>query len=495
MSAFQINFRVNVQGKRRASAADAPATSTGTNAIAPAPDSAVPNGEAALKEMQDERPRGGAEVTAGEGLARVIAQLIPEENSAAVSNGAAAEATKARPANGGNASAASPALAQAAANKGDNTPDTPSLLKGGTIIWGTIDWDPEFSPRTIIALILIGLIIAAYLVVSGRLKGENDSAAKHVKPKGVDRFCNTEKLDRLDELGMVRAERPLTDDKAFPSSSSSTPKFAVSFRAAKLPNVGSSFAIPLTTIYECKADRLSFDVVAEQGCPLQVGYNVVMTRIGPGGAWAKVEVCATGGLDALSVPIASCHLAEGGDEVVEGYNIQGALLSWQSLLMQEKHAADAGAGGGQCADAGAGGAPKARPPPPRVPASVQSRVTNARRGLPMLELRDSFGRCNGQLRPGEGVQYDLWQEGERTLTIERSPDTHWIAASRDGKEKALATVLPGSKPSDQPEEFLQVDLEALSCGNAEEPALLLLCILAAVTFGTPFTRPGAQNFQ
>lgn len=262
------------------------------------------------------------------------------------------------------------------------------------------------------------------------------------------------------------------------STAASTPS---ALREPLFPETGVSFAIPLTHHTEAgSSSGLSFHIPRRpDGPPV-----FATVRCAPDhNSWAKIEV--TAGEFGGSAPLATCSLVQCASDD-ESRHIQGAMLSWLSLLLHEKSAEEAAF---------------------TEKEDKQARMAQISRvclhgmaedlahvGLGLagsqglhLEVQDGMGASLGRLEPGTNLdQYALVKQGKPQLEIQVEPNSRDLTLSKHGQVCARASKLSGKRDPEDPEltgeedEYLQVDIRSGS--KWPEIALLLTCVLAMIVF-------------
>lgn len=251
------------------------------------------------------------------------------------------------------------------------------------------------------------------------------------------------------------------------------------FNNPKLPNAAASFAVPLAARTDFRSDVVTFDIPEASG---SVFLRAVLSRLPSSSSWAKVEIFASGtdSTPGVSTPLASCSLA-GSDAEIESLNVKGALQSWLSLLLHEKSTYFDPNQENEEVQLTTPDAEHASIDRIQEPAKCEKGLDQqGPRPLPRLEVKDGLGSCLGMLEPTTDGHYGLWQYGQLALEIESHLQDHWIALSKDGKDRALATgLLHNASPEcTGEEEFLQVDV--ISHAKSQETVLMLMCVLAMI---------------
>jgi len=293
--------------------------------------------------------------------------------------------------------------------------------------------------------------------------------------------------------------------KPEPTSPSSS---ACSFKESLLPEAASSFSIPLTHHTEVGSSKvLCFNIARyPEGPPV----SAMVTCQPEGSTLANVQLFAgADGGGNFTSPLASCRLVHSTSDV-ESRNMQGAMMSWLSLLMNEKEGAEAAAVATMESDD-----PERAGPPQRdrvnlhgmaedlIAAGTAGGGEGKDTGM-RLEVRDSVGLVAGTLdflepdpasKPG---RYALIRQGKTVFDIEAKSDCRSIEISRQDKVLALATHLGTRRNPDQPEtvpeeeDHLQVDIR--DGIDRCESALLLTCTLAMMVF-KPKDRKECLNVE
>jgi len=290
-----------------------------------------------------------------------------------------------------------------------------------------------------------------------------------------------------------------------------SPRPPLMFKAPELPCTVMSFGVPLMQEERSSGSggsptrAFAFDVPREPaGRPLHATISCLPVG-GTCGTWAKVELIGVGADKSdVASPLASCSLVECAADL-ESHNIQGAMLSWLSLLVDEK------------------ARPEESCPQLTVmqhhPAVLRTSLYGMAEELMSfgecsaggrdlcLEVRDCRGTLAGTLEPWTAGRCALIARQptgggdgppQPVLEIEVNTDGRSISISREGVCVALATPLSscqsrrgGPEEPEQPEltgdedEHLQVDVALKPEGSPsseEEAALLLVCTLAVIVF-------------
>jgi len=274
-------------------------------------------------------------------------------------------------------------------------------------------------------------------------------------------------------LCSIHFDRDLSDrcDSASRPTTTVTP---VTLEVAKLAGPDTSFLIPLSHHTVSSTKVLSFEIPRRpDGPPLYA----TLSCLPEDGTWAKVEL-AEGPADEACAPhrspLATCCLVEcAGD--VESRNVQGALVSWLSLLLNEK---EEGAG---CMCSGGLAMPESK----EVCVSLYG-VAERLMDVEGRELRVEvlYGTFAGLLNMGADGCCRLTRHGCVILDIEASFDARRIALHRQGELLAVAAParsLDCSGRADEGEgDLLQVDVRLST--SKQECVLLLICMLAMVVF-------------
>jgi len=261
------------------------------------------------------------------------------------------------------------------------------------------------------------------------------------------------------------------------------------FQEPLLPQTGYTYSIPLAHHTEAGSSKpFCFNIPRRQDGP---NISALVTCQQEGSTRAKVQLFAGEGGDFTS-PLASCCLVHSTSDV-ESMNIQGAMMSWLSLLIDEKE--DDGVTTGLDVSGN----------------SQQSRVCTSLHGLAedlmesdgsdgdaspgsnsgkdgtmRLEVKDSLGFAAGTLEAGPDSQCVLMRQGMAQFQIKVTPDS--ISLSKKDEIVALATHLGIRRNPELPElpeltgedEHLQVDIRQGTTWT--DVALFLNCILAVVVF-------------
>jgi hypothetical protein len=277
-----------------------------------------------------------------------------------------------------------------------------------------------------------------------------------------------------------------------------------SFQEPSIEKAGASFALPLTHhIAAGSAKAFGFNISRRpEGPPI----SATVTCQPEGNTLAKVVLVTdwAGGCG-IAAPLASCRLVQSAPDA-ESRNMQGAMMSWLSLLLHEKRSTGAlsprliasprrdpvtrsqkdliNIDGGQQRES------QTRTCLHGIaedllntgfPTNEQSKESNTR-----LEVTDGLGAPAGYLEPlSESGRYTLVQQGKPVMEIEAQPDSRCIDISKDGKAVACA-IRYGFRNPELPEvtgdedEYLQIDIgEEIGW---PETALVLTCVLAIVVF-------------
>jgi len=288
------------------------------------------------------------------------------------------------------------------------------------------------------------------------------------------------RIARLTQVGRRRKTIQL------PKPEPTSPQTLCGFKEPLLQHTGTSFAIPLAhDVENCKA--FCFKIPRH---PDGLALSASVTCHPEGSTWAKVQLFAGGD---LATPLASCCLVQCTADV-ESRNIQGAMMSWLSLLLHEKEGVE------ESVIAARPGDNKVADQP------VQSRVRACLHGIAedliaagsvgsvgscmRLEVRDSLGAPAGHLEPAPNAKpgwYVLTRQGENILEIEVKSEKGSMAISKKGEVIALVTHLGTRRDPEEPpeptgeeDEHLQVDIR--EDADWTESALLLTCALAMVVF-------------
>mmetsp|Transcript_43926 Transcript_43926/g.82522 ORF Transcript_43926/g.82522 Transcript_43926/m.82522 type:complete len:576 (-) Transcript_43926:150-1877(-) len=291
---------------------------------------------------------------------------------------------------------------------------------------------------------------------------------------------------------------------AMTSLGSSLPPMAEQTTAAAKPSAlkgpmlsetGVSFAIPLTHHTEAGTNAaLRFHIPRRpDGPPVFATVKCAPDH----NSWAKIEVTA-GGLDGLA-PLATCSLVQSASDD-ESRNVQGAMLSWLSLLLHEKNGAEEAITKDKEPDTS--GAPCSSFPS-RVRVNLHGMAEDlvhagvgsaGSQGL-RLEVKDGMGASVGTLEPGTMPdEYSLMKQGKSALDIQAEPNSRSFTFTKKGQVVAFARTLGGKRDPEEPElsgeedEHLQVDIKTGS--KWPEIALLLTCVLAMIVF-----KPEASMLQ
>mmetsp|Transcript_130923 Transcript_130923/g.230764 ORF Transcript_130923/g.230764 Transcript_130923/m.230764 type:complete len:475 (-) Transcript_130923:140-1564(-) len=246
---------------------------------------------------------------------------------------------------------------------------------------------------------------------------------------------------------------------------------------ARLPEAVASFAMPFVSLANRSTKVESFDIPEASGA---VKLRGALSRLSPGGTWAKVEIFAGHGTTpGASAPLASCSLA-GSAADIERMNVTGALDSWLSLLMHDKSQ-----GSTECGDTSDEDTDEVMPAACDGEVSEEesvksdSRSLEKHRSLPRLEVKDGIGSVLGILQPNREGNYSFLRQNQMAFELELRLNDKWISLKKDGKACALVTsVLQGGSPECTPEEFLQVDI--LTHAKSEETVLMLTCVLTMI---------------
>jgi len=283
------------------------------------------------------------------------------------------------------------------------------------------------------------------------------------------------------------------------------PARTLEFRKPALSKTTASFAIPLIPIGDTIVEYMEFDITERERGAI---FRAALTRLPGRDAWAKLEISmrshTPGSPHTQMSPCLSCSRVEIAD--IESRNIQDAVDSWISLLMQDKcHDApevtgsepDSQSESEQIApsleqpsanDATTQGvieAPISHDPP--ADKGVDGKPGESKKKQPLrLEVRDGQGNNLGIIEPDTTSQTPryVYQHSETKMEIDACLVEHTVVVSCNEKKQAIAT---GLKWDGSPElagqeqaDFLQVD----TIIGLEEPDFMpvLLCVLAPVAF-------------
>lgn len=301
--------------------------------------------------------------------------------------------------------------------------------------------------------------------------------------------CSRQCVKRLACLRRVMPSEQVATDSAAPGAPSV-------LKDSLLPDTEVSFAIPLTHYTAVGINHsFSFDLQRQpDGLPV-----VATVSCQPeGNVFAKVELSTrraagstVGSNSAPSTTLASCRLVQSGADD-ESSDMQGAMLSWLSLLLHEKSAEAVV----EAEQAGRGEDAVSPTQQPKVRVCLYGVAEELRHlgiGTPAarnlrLEMHDGSGSAVGVLEPGlKPCRYTLVHHGGKpSVEIKADPDSRSIAVEKQGQTVALANDLGGGRNPDLPEltgeedEHLQVDI-AVGVDWADT-CLYLTCILAMVVF-------------
>lgn len=280
-------------------------------------------------------------------------------------------------------------------------------------------------------------------------------------------------------------------DLAMTSLGNSAPPMAEQRAAAEKPSAlkgpmlsetGVSFAIPLTHYTKAGTNAaLRFNIPRRpHGPPVFATVKCAPDH----NSWAKIEVTA-GGLDGLA-PLATCSLVQSASDD-ESRNVQGAMLSWLSLLLHDKNGAGSASPKGQEPETGVAPCSRRVCLHGMVEDLVHAGIGSAGSQGFHLEVRDGMGASVGRLEPGSMPdEYRLMKQGKPTLDIQAEPNSRSLTFTKGGQVVAFARTLCGKRDPEEPElsgeedEHLQVDIKTGS--KWPEIALLLTCVLAMIVF-------------
>jgi hypothetical protein len=207
-----------------------------------------------------------------------------------------------------------------------------------------------------------------------------------------------------------------------------------------------------------------------------------------GNVWAKLELMidADGGAG-LTLPLSSCCLVHSAPDA-ESSNMQGAMMSWLSLLLNEKNEA-------ACVNS-------VSSTDSPIDSEDESRTTHSRDspsracvygmaedllGSNMrLEVRDGYGVPIGNLEAtSKGGFYLLTKLRKPIFEIEAQPNSRSITASKNGDVVACATRFGIRNPelpelTGEEDEYFQVDIS--EGPDWSETVSLLTSMLAMIVF-------------
>jgi len=269
------------------------------------------------------------------------------------------------------------------------------------------------------------------------------------------------------------------------------PASEAGFKEPQLVNTATSFAIPLTHHLEGGSSKsFRFNIPRRPGGP---PISALVTCQPEGSTWAKVQLFAGEGGGGTS-PLVSCCLVNSHSDD-ESRNIQGAMMSWLSLLMNEKEGAQAAAVVTTPRGTEIAGPPQQRQPRVRTCLHgiaedlIAAGSAGSGGGSMRLEVRDSLGSLAGYLEAGQASKpghFVLSRQGETILDIEAKPDNRSISLSKQGEVRALATCLGSRRDPELPEltgdeeDHIQVDIR--EGADWQESTLMLTCTLAMIVF-------------
>lgn len=294
-------------------------------------------------------------------------------------------------------------------------------------------------------------------------------------------------FQRINKLSQVRPIKTIDLPKQEPQLLATL----CGFKDPLLSETQTSFLIPLTHNLETGNSKdFHFKIprrATQESCitdgPMM---SATVTCYPEGSTWAKIQLYGGEGGD-LSSPLASCCLVNSTSDV-ESHNIQGAMMSWLSLLLHEKEGVEAATVTTTPSDESL--------PQAQVRTSLHGiaedvfAAGSSGGGSMRLEVRDRLGALAGYLEPGRASKpgrYALRYQENTVFDMEAKSEHDSIAISKQGKVVALATHLSSQRNPEEPpeptgdeEEHLQVDVR--DGAECQELAVLLICTLAAIVF-------------
>jgi hypothetical protein len=276
------------------------------------------------------------------------------------------------------------------------------------------------------------------------------------------------------------------------------------FKEPLLEKTGVSFAIPLTQYIEHGNTKVfSFNIARRPAGP---PISATVTCKPEGSILAKVELIAGIAGGVIPAPLCSCRLVNSVPDA-ESRNMQGAMVSWLSLLLHEKTEAVSVQSSSRD-DLESAAAGRARDSRVRVclhgiaedllatgfEGGDCSKENNRK-----LEVLDGMGTSAGHLEPSsQHGQYVLAVKGESVLEIEALPDSRSIQFSQNDEVVAHATRWGFRNPelpelTGEEDEHLQIDIR--EDATWQDTARLLTCALAMIIFKPKTSTSGKAAGQ
>jgi len=268
----------------------------------------------------------------------------------------------------------------------------------------------------------------------------------------------------------------------------------IEFREPSLRGASASFGIPLSPLSDSIVERMSFDISERVHGPM---LHADITRLKGMDAWAKLEISMLQGSSSKMSPVISCSRVES-DAEIESRNVQDAVDSWLSLLVNDKcndNPEVTGAESCQDNEDSQSEEPHSQSESEQIvkPVSGAKKAKDAKNAesknkhRPRLQVSDGQGNNLGLIELDPMGRY-VYHKGDVKMVIDACRDQHAVVVSEDGRKCAIATGLkldgsPELAGQDQGEEqadFLQVD----TLIDVESPDLMpvLLCVLAPIAF-------------
>jgi hypothetical protein len=276
------------------------------------------------------------------------------------------------------------------------------------------------------------------------------------------------------------------------------------FKEPLLEKTGMSFAIPLTQYIEHGDTKVfSFNITRRPAGP---PISATVTCKPDGSTLAQVALIAGTAGGVIPAPLCSCRLVNSAPDA-ETSNMQGAMVSWLSLLLHEKtEAVSVQSSSRDDLDNQSTG--RGRDARERVclhglaedllaPGSQERDCgkENSKR----LEVLDGMGTPSGYLEAtSQNGQYVLAVKGEPVLEIEALPDSRSIKLSQKGEVIAHAARWGFRNPelpelTGEEDEHLQIDIKEDT--SWQDTSRLLTCTLAMVIFKPEVSAMGRAARQ
>lgn len=328
-------------------------------------------------------------------------------------------------------------------------------------------WGDNLLPHVIIAVSTGVLLFVCYMLVWGGWM--NYSRKMYFKCCGRRNI-----IERLPDKALC----PLT----------------IEFREPVLRGASASFGIPLSPLSDSIVERMSFNISERVHGPM---LRADITRLKGMDAWAKLEISMLQGSSSKMSPVISCSRVES-DAEIESRNVQDAVDSWLSLLVNDKcndNPEVTGAESCQDNEDSQSEEPHSQSESEQIvkPVSGAKKAKDAKNAesknkhRPRLQVSDGQGNNLGLIELDPMGRY-VYHKGDVKMVIDACRDQHAVVVSEDGRKCAIATglksdgspELAGQGQGEEQADFLQVD----TLIDVESPDLMpvLLCVLAPIAF-------------